>query len=449
MSNKYYFEHSDVDFSHLKDWEVNVVEHFKEVTRLCGEIYDQQVNSAAGFYPANASIDEIEDAAIEDAKILSPYTRVIREGAELKGVYYYDEFESEINEIVKHLKSAETLYSKNGQKDYADYLKHLASDLKSANFESSEKRWLKLDSLIDIKLGPLETYQDKLLGIKRAFQANLRVRDESEYSNLKEYIGVINEILPSSPFAKDVSESEFVVRIDKVIAMGGWHADLFPSASNYPSDMNLFHLGVKAIIYTNNMSKKQPVVNEIAHKIIDSSYNDKKKLEEARTKVIIFHEISETISKLKYKNAYNQLRNYRDHVVEVYADLMGLKSGAIHVLKGVISTEEYQYILVAYLASMLRTWYQGKKNNSVSVYSDGDKLIFNYLLERDAIQIYENKIQINYSKMYSAIDNLVMELSQIILNRNAKGAEELFARYNNEKEIAKFEPLLREIIESN
>jgi hypothetical protein len=451
MNNKYYFEYTDLDLSHLKKWELELIELFKEVTQLCGEIYDGQINTAAGFYPKNASIDEIEDAAVDDANILSPYTRVIRDGAKLKAVFYYDEFSDQINKIAELLKKAEGIYSKNNFKEYADYLKQLVVDLKSANFESSEKRWLKIngEANVDIKLGPLETYQDKILGIKRVFQANLRIRDEQEYSNLTDYIDVINAILPASPFAKDVSQSEFVVRIDKVVAMGGWHADLFPSASNYPSDINYTHLGVKAIIYTNNMSKKQPMVNEIARKIIDSSYNDPKKLEEARTKVIIFHEISEAISKLKYKTAYNQLRNYRDHVIEVYADLMGLKSGSVHVLKGVISTEDYQYILVAYLASMLRTWAQGRSNNSVSVYSDGDKLVFNYFLQREAIKIYENKIQIDYAKMYSAIDNLVMELSHIILNRDAKGAEEIFSKYGSDKEITKFEGALKEIIESN
>lgn len=449
--NKYYFEYTNLDLSSLKDWELELIELFKKVTKLCGEIYDEQINSAAGFYPKNATIDEIEEAAVEDPTILSPYTRVIRDGAELKAVFYYDEFKEQITQIVELLKKAEGIYSAHGHKEYSDYLKNLASDLKTADFEESVKRWLKIDGEVnvDIKLGPLETYQDKLLGIKRAFQANLRVRDESEYSNLKEYIDVINAILPSSPFAKDVLQSEFVVRIDKVVAMGGWHADLFPSASNYPADINHSNLGVKTIIYTNNMSKKQPVVNEIVNRIIDSSYNSPNELEAARTKVIIFHEISEAISKLKYRKAYDQLRNYRDHVIEVYADLMGLKSGAVHVLKGVLSTEDYQYILVAYMASMMRTWVQGKMNNSISVYSDGDKLVFNYFLQREAIKIYENKIQINYAKMYSAIDNLVMELSQIVLNRDAKEAADLFSRYGSEKEIIKFEPILREIIGSN
>lgn len=446
--NKYYFEYKDLDLSHLEDWELELVEKLKEVTKICGEIYDEQINLASGFYPKNITIEEIEDAAVDNPAILSPYTRVIREGSELKAVFYYDEYKEKIDQMTELLNDSAQLYSKNGNKDYSDYLKNLITDLKSADFKESEKRWLKLNGVVnvDIKLGPLETYQDKLLNIKRSFQANLRIRDESEYSNLVDYVEVINEILPSSPFAKDVSGSEFVVRIDKVVAMGGWHADLFPSASNYPSDINHFNLGVKAIIYTNNVSKKQPVVNEIAHTIIDSSLNDVKKLAEARTKVIIFHEISETISKLKFRKSYDQLRSYRDHVTEVYADLMGLKSGAIHVLKGVISTEEYQYILIAYMASMMRTWIQGKLNNSISVYSDGDKLIFNYLLERDAIKIYENKIQIDYSKMYSAIDNLVMELSQIILKHDSKGAEELFDKYSSEKEIGKFENILKGII---
>ncbi len=449
--NKYYYEYENLDLSHLQKWEMDIVVLFKEVTALCGEIYDAQINSAAGFYPKNATIDELEDAAVENAAILSPYTRVIRDGANLKAVYYYDEYSTQINRIIELIKKAELLYVDNGLKDYGSYLKHLAADLKSANFESSEKRWLKLDATarVDIKLGPLETYQDKLLSIKRAFQANLRITDETEYSNVKDYIEVINAILPASPFAKDVSQSEFVVRIDKVVAMGGWHADLFPSASNYPSDINYYNLGVKAIIYTNNISKKQPVVDKIAKTIIDSSYLDPEKLAQAREKVIIFHEISETISKLKYKTSYDQLRNYRDHVTEVYGDLMGLKSGAIHVLKGFLSTEDYQYILVAYMASMMRSWIQGRLNNSISVYSDGDQLIFNYLLEREGIKIYDNKIQINYSKMYSAIDNLVMELSQIILNRDAKGAAELFNKYGSDKEIGKFQPILKEIIEAN
>lgn len=446
--SQFYLEYSDLDLNHLEDWEKEVVSKLKEVVKLCGKIYDKQVNSSAGFYPSNVTIDDIEDAAVDNPDILSPYTKVVREGASFKSIYYYEEFEDEINEIVGLLQEVSSLYEENNFEDYSEYLKVLASDLKSADFSKSEKLWLRLNGVtnVDIKLGPIETYQDKLLGIKKSFQANLRMRDEGEYKNLTDYIEVINAILPMSPFAKDISKSDFVVRVDKVIAMGGWHADLIPRSSNYPSDASKYDRGVKALIYTNNIARKQPVINRVVKNVIDSSYMDEEKIGEANVRLIIFHEISETISKLKYKDAYDKLRNYRDQVVEVYANLMGIKSGAVQVLKGFLTTEEYQYILISYVASALRGWYLGKSNSAISAYSDGYKLSLNYFIEKEAIKLYEDKIQVDYAKMYSAVDSLTTILSNIVMEGDVKAAEELFKSYSNEKELLKLENVISNLV---
>src|SRR3989338_8071769 len=234
----YYKEYTDVDLSTLLDWEKDVIEKLKEVVKICGQIYAKQKNfSCVGgnFYPCDIQKEQIELASKSDPEILSSYTMVeIGDNGELVAVRYSVKFKKEISRMCQIIEDVAKIYESNGFDLYSVYLKQMSLDLKNDNYEESEKLWLKIDwkVKVDIKFGPIETYQDKLFGIKRAFQANLRITDDVDSNNIGEYIGLAYALADYSRQDKDgslkVNERKTIVRIDKIIAASGWHAELKP-----------------------------------------------------------------------------------------------------------------------------------------------------------------------------------------------------------------------------
>lgn len=452
MKQDYYIENEEISLERLKSWEIDLVNLLKEAVKISAEIYAKQLDPVTGqgnFYPSELSSNDIEKLGETNSEILSAYTMVVKEGNDVKAIRYHEYFADETNRLIEILEKAQSIYRENEHIEYADYIKTLIEDFKKSEFIDSEIRWLNIknDSRVGIKIGPIETYQDKVLGIKRAYQGNLRVTDDEAQSNLKDYIDVINSIIPASPFAIDVNTMPFNVRVDKVVAMGGWHAELIPRSSNYPSDSNYIKHGIKAIIYTNNIESKLPVIQEITKQIINTTMLDESEMKKAAIRAATFHEISETIAKLRYYSEYEKLKHMRDKIVELHANITGIKSGSIQVLKGIISIEEYQYILLNFLAVALRGWVLSKSDKSLSAYGQGYKIAINYFFENEALDLDSSgKLNVDFPKLYSAIDSLSTRVSTILIDGDLEDADKLFEEYSKEDELLQIKPELDKVV---
>lgn len=455
---EYYKEYTDVDLSNLKEWERSVIEILKEAVKACGEIYALQKNSdcpGGNFYPCDVTKEKIEEAGKLNPDIFSPYSIVeIGKNGELVAVMYSVKFKDEIAKICEELEKVAPLYDQNGFSLYASYLKQLSSDLKSDNYEESEKLWLKIDwkVKVDIKLGPIETYQDKLFGVKKAFQANLRVSDNVDAGQIGDYIDLAYALASYSKLDKANSvgsEKNLIVRIDKVVAMSGWHADLVPRTSNYPADISHIVYGSKVIVYTNNISLKQKMISEIISEMFllpDSDLRGNFDLSAIR--VATLHEIAETVSKQEHTNEYGNFGDLEDSFVELNADMAAIKIASHQVLKGVFSAEDYKLLIIEFIAGALRGWIYGKSGASgLRTFSDGYKVILNLLIKEKAIKItVENKLEIDLSGVYTHVDILNKNLHSYLIAHDKDSVEKLFADYESEDELNKLSRSLESIV---
>ena len=127
----------------------------------------------ANFYPADMSEEEF--MAFEDPAKNSPYT-LIRRGAdgELKTVWYHEAYKDRIDKINGYLKAAADYTIKPSVRKY---LLSLVDALQTDDYYQSNLDWLTMDdSKMDLVLGPQETEDDRLLGLKASYESYVLLR---------------------------------------------------------------------------------------------------------------------------------------------------------------------------------------------------------------------------------------------------------------------------------
>lgn len=454
----YYKEYTDVDLSSLKDWERQAIEIFKDAVKVCGDIYDKQKNSncpGGNFYPCEIPKEQLETFAKENPEIFSPYTMVeIDQMGKISAVKYSQKFEKEIAQISEALEKAAPLYEQNGFSLYSSYLRQLSKDLKNDDYEESEKIWLKIDWKVnvDIKLGPIETYQDKLFGVKRAFQANLRITDNVDSNNIGEYIDLAYALADYSKQNKtesQISQKNIIVRVDKVVAMSGWHAEFVPRTSNYPADISHINFGSKVIIYSNNIAIKQVVIQNIISKLFVLNSDDLKgNFELAFIRLCTLHEIAETVSKQEHSKDYGNFGQIEDSFIELNAEMAALKIASYQVLKGVFSSDDYRFMIIEFIASALRGWVFGRSSaGGLRAFSDGHKVILNYLLQEGALKINSNdRIEADMSGVYTCVDILNKNLHTYLVTRDQASIEKTFSKYSSDDMLEKLRTQLEDLV---
>ncbi len=457
--SNYYVEY-EVDLSKLKEWEFEALRFLKEASKIIAKLYSKQRNSeykGANFYPHDATKEEIEKAYKLDPLILNPYTTVKRnEKGELYAVDYYKEYKNGIDSICSYIKSAENVFRTNGDLVYANYLKELSNDLRKNNgFQKSTLLWLKIEnkSGIDIKIGPIETYLDKLFAVKKAYQANLRIANEESASHVDETIEIIKSLQPDLPF-DETDQVKLNVRMDYVVSMAGWHAELVPRGSNYPTDAKIMKKEkvAKILIYSNNIERRDGVLFDKVMPLLftDELVNtlDRDKFMENWVRFIIHHELTEEVAKYRYGNYEKRLGAYSDVVRELYSTLVGIKTASVQILKGVLTVEDYKYLLIELLLVSFKDWVISVNGNSgLKAYSDGYVWCINYLFKEGALSLdSDKKIDIDFTKIYTGIDLLVSDLTHFMVDGEESEVKEEITKYSDTKIFEIFKSDIEKII---
>jgi hypothetical protein len=144
----------------------------------------------ANLYPADMTKDEFEAAvaASDDGgeSLKSLYT-LVRRDAEggLSAVPYREAFAERLERAAGKLREAAALAQDPGLKQY---LELRADALTSDVYQPSDLAWMDMkDNRIDVVIGPIEVYEDKLFNYKAAFEAYVLVKDMEWSDRLARY----------------------------------------------------------------------------------------------------------------------------------------------------------------------------------------------------------------------------------------------------------------------
>ncbi len=390
---------------------------------------------AARFYPADMNKQEFEQASEQNENLKSPYVLVRRNNeGQLAPVYYHEAYSEELNEAAALLREAAALADDGG---FEKYLTLRADALTSSDYQPSDFAWMEMqDNAIDLVIGPIESYEDRLFGTKTAFEAYVLIKDKEWSNRLKKYSTMLPSMQEGLPvpaeYKSEEPGSESQLNAYEVIYYAGdCNAGAKTIAINLPNDEEV-HLakGSRRLQLKNAMRAKfDHILLPISELLIAEDQRNRINFD-AFFANTMFHEVAHGLG---IKNTLDgsgtvreALQDLTSALEEAKADILGL-----HLLgrlsdTGQLPSGELEDNYVTFLAGFFRSIRFGAS----SAHGIANTLSFNFFKQHEAFSRDSDSgvYRVNPNKMKFAVD----ALSEKIIRLQGDGNYELAKAFIDE-----------------
>ena len=393
------------------------------------------------LYPSSLTRAEIEAyVAVHPAKkaeLYSPYTVVHRQGADLVGRPYHEEFHEFIAPAADALRRAAAL---SDDPAFAGFLRLRADALLTDDYYQSDVAWLDLkDPKFDVIFAPYETYLDDLLGVKTSYGAAVLVRDDAESRKVAVYQRWLPDLqealpLPAADLPSVRGHATPMEVMDAPFRAGDLRHGYQAVADNLPNDPRIHQeKGTKKIFFKNFMDARvNEVVLPLAARLLDPAQARRASADGYLTMVLL-HEICHGLGPAFARRDGRQT-DIREAIGGLYggleeakADVVGMFGVRWLVDKGVLPHDRLDEFYASYVAGIFRTVRFG----TGEAHGRAEMMEFNYLAERDAItHDGSGRYRIAYDRIGPAIADLAKELLEQEATGDRARAEAWFAKYD-------------------
>ena len=388
----------------------------------------------ANYYPSNMTKEEFEK--FEDTSKSSLYTFLRRnEDGSLKTIPFHVQFESQVKEVSNLLLQAAALADDAGLKKY---LELRAAAFLNDEYQESDFAWMDMKSnTLDIVIGPIETYEDQLFGIKATHEAYVLIKDQQWSEKLAHFASFLPELQEGLPvdeaYKAEVPGTDSDLNAyDVVYYAGDCNAGGKTIAINLPNDEQVqLEKGTRRLQLKNAMRAKfDKILVPISEVLIDESQREYVKFD-AFFANTMFHEVAHGLG---IKNTINgkgtvrsSLKELSSALEEGKADILGLYMVQQLHKKGEIDGDMKDY-MTTFMAGIFRSVRFGAS----SAHGKANMIRFNFFKEKGAFTKNEDgTYKVNYDKMEEAIK----DLSNLILTLQGNGDYDGVAQLVKEKGI--------------
>ncbi len=353
------------------------------------------------------------------AALLSPYTVVRRDGERLVAVPYHEAYADYILPVARLLDEAAKLSQNHS---LTRYLKLQAEALRTDDYFAADMAWLDLDAAIDLSIGPHETYDDQLAGVKAFYKANVQIVDRLRGAALEKYKTAAPQLqrrLPVAPeFRPDQTGTMMpLLLVDDVRRSGQARALMTSVAYSLPNDPRVWKAkGSKKVMMGNYLNaRRQTILEPLAQAVLAPAVAEKMNAEAYFTWVLM-HEITHTLGpRASLVNGQEQtireaLGQYYSPIEEGKADIGGLYNLPYLMEQGVVAGSlEAHY--VGYLAEALRSIRFGL----ASAYGMIRLSCWNILEDQGALRFHpeQKRFELDVAAMTSAVGTILQTLLNI------------------------------------
>jgi len=364
--------------------------------------------AGANFYPEDMTKEEFE--MMDNRDKTSQYTLIWRnEDGSLRAVWYHEAFQEELEKAATLLKSAAELAEDAGLKKY---LELRAEALVTDSYYDSDIAWMEMKTnTIDIVIGPIENYEDKLYGYKTAYECAVLVKDKEWSQKLEKfaaYLPMLQEQLPvDAKYKKEKPGTESDLNAyDIIYSAGDMNGGSKTIAINLPNDeLVQMKKGSRRLQLKNAMRAKfDNILVPIAGVLIDSSQRENIKFD-AFFSNVMFHEVGHGLG---IKQTITGKGNIREALKEKYsafeeakADILGLFLAVKLIEMGEITGITPEDCFVTYMAGMFRSVRFG----AASAHGKANMMCFNFFSEKGAFERTEQgTYKVNFEKIREAMN---------------------------------------------
>jgi hypothetical protein len=306
--------------------------------------------------------------------------------------------------------------------------------LTSDNYAASDYAWLDMKTnTLDIILGPIESYEDKLLNARASYEAYVLVKDKVWSKRLAKYVSMLPELQKGLPVAakykkeKPGTDSELNA-YDIIYYAGDCNAGSKTIAVNLPNDEVIqAKKGTRRSQLKNAMKAKfEKILVPIAKELIDKDQQQYINFD-AFFANVMFHEVAhglgikKTITGKGFVKA--ALQEQYSWLEEGKADVLGLYMVTGLLKKGELKGDIKQFY-TTYMAGILRSVRFG----AASAHGQANMQCFNFFKEEGAFIRNDN---VDYVLFEAAMN----KLGGVILTLQGNGDKAAVERTQKQKAI--------------
>ncbi len=387
----------------------------------------------ARFYPANMTFREFD--ALNSNDKYSMYTLIRRKkDGRLITIPYHKAYKDDVNKIAEFLNEAAKL-SEN--KNLKRYLELRANAISTDNYRESDIAWIDMKNEdINIIIGPIETYEDLLIGAKASYEAYVLVKDKKWTKKLKNFVNILPELQKMLPVDDKYKNEIPVVNsdigvYDVVYAAGDCNTGSKKISVVYPFiGQEGYNKGSRKLEFKNVMKAKfEKILKPIGNLVIDTDQFSHVKFD-AFFEISMFYEVANSLG---ITNTINNRGTVKQALRGTYNIVDELKSNILSLffitklqeMGGIFNDKDLMDNYVTFMADIFRSVRFGASNSQ----GIANVIIFNYFKENKAFTIDNKtgKFKINFENMKKATTNLSKKILTIQGNGDYDSASKLIS----------------------
>jgi len=385
--------------------------------------------AGAGFYPAYMTREEFAAAELPGKD--SQYTLLRRDDAgKLVVVPYSVAYRAELEQVATLLRQAAGVAS---TPSFAHYLRLRADALLSDDYQASDMAWMDMkDSPIDVVIGPIESYQDRLFGTKTAFEAFVLVKDiawSQKLARFAQHLPALQRGLPvDAKYKAEMPGTDADLNAYFAVYYGGdANAGAKTIAINLPNDEQVqLAKGSRRLQLENSMRAKfDTIMAPIAAELIAPAQMQHVTFD-AFFENVMFHEVAHGLG---IKNTLDGQGTVRQALGELYsayeegkADILGLYMISALGDMGELDKAKRMDNYVTFLAGIFRSVRFGAS----SAHGQANMVAFNYLAQAGAFSRDEQgHYAVDFDRMEKAVNDLSARILMLQGDGDRAGAQAL------------------------
>ena len=382
----------------------------------------------ANFYPADMTKAEFEAADLSGKDSL--YTFIRRdESGKLKVVPYREQFKKQMQSAAKLLRQAAELAEDAGLQRY---LVLRAEALLTDDYQPSDMAWLDMhDNTIDVVIGPIENYEDKLYGYKTAHECFVLIKDKAWSARLAKYSKFLPDLQKTLPVPDKYKLEESgtdteLNAYDVIYYAGDCNAGSKTIAINLPNDEQVqLKKGTRRLQLKNAMRAKfEKILIPIADELIADDQRNHVTFD-AFFSNTMFHEVAHGLG---IKNTIDgrgsvrtTLKEHAGAIEEGKADILGL-----HMINQLHERGELKTDLQDYYVTFMAGIFRSVRFGASSAHGKANMIRFNFFRDAGAFERLPNgKYRVNVERFREATRDLSSVLLQLQGDGDYPGAASL------------------------
>lgn len=374
----------------------------------------------ANYYPVDMTKEEFESSDLSGKDSLYTFLRRDNQG-KLKVVPYREQFVEQMKQASALLRSAAELAEDTGLRRY---LLLRADSLLTDDYQPSDLAWLEMhDNTIDVVIGPIENYEDKLYGYKTAHECFVLVKDKEWSSRLAKYSKFLPDLQATLPVPEEYKQEEpgtdtELNAYDVIYYAGDCNAGSKTIAINLPNDEQVqLQKGTRRLQLKNAMRAKfdkilVPIADELIakdqrqHVTFDAFFSN-----------TMFHEVAHGLGIKNTINGQGPVRSVlKEHsgaIEEGKADILGL-----HMINQLHQRGEIKADLRDFYVTFMAGIFRSVRFGASSAHGKANMIRFNFFRDSGAFERQPNgKYRVNVEKFRDA----TRDLSSLLLQLQGEG----------------------------